>query len=338
MSTTTTNYGLVKPELTDAADITAMNLNWDKIDTELKAIRQAVSITSGNLNTYVDVGMYVYSTSNSTNIVNVPEQLQSTLLVIPRLLPDDSTNRVQMVLTQTNHLYLRNLAEGIWGSWERLRNYTEVVPVVYGGTGANSASDALVNLGAFRNLGKQVISNITNDTVAKWSEIDSGYTYYETSGLLNDQPTQYGILLHFHQSTEVFQIWRSQSGGTTYWRSGNSQGWASTWAKVYDGQNKPTPSEIGAARTETYTVSVPTSWTADSTNGGYYQTVYVSGILATDNPIVDVVLGSNIDTNKQAIEAWGQITRITTAANSITLYANESAPTTEFNIQLKVVR
>ena len=36
MSTTTTNYGLVKPELTDAADITAMNTNWDKIDSELK--------------------------------------------------------------------------------------------------------------------------------------------------------------------------------------------------------------------------------------------------------------------------------------------------------------
>lgn len=36
MSTLTTNYGLVKPALTDAADITAMNPNWDKIDTELK--------------------------------------------------------------------------------------------------------------------------------------------------------------------------------------------------------------------------------------------------------------------------------------------------------------
>ena len=36
MSTTTTNYSLVKPALTDPADITAMNPNWDKIDTELK--------------------------------------------------------------------------------------------------------------------------------------------------------------------------------------------------------------------------------------------------------------------------------------------------------------
>ena len=35
MSTTTKNYSLIKPELTDAADITAMNQNWDKIDDEL---------------------------------------------------------------------------------------------------------------------------------------------------------------------------------------------------------------------------------------------------------------------------------------------------------------
>lgn len=36
MSTKTTNYEFIKPELTDSADITATNGNWDKIDTELK--------------------------------------------------------------------------------------------------------------------------------------------------------------------------------------------------------------------------------------------------------------------------------------------------------------
>lgn len=36
MSTTTTNLGLIKPELTDAADITAMNENWDKLDQVIK--------------------------------------------------------------------------------------------------------------------------------------------------------------------------------------------------------------------------------------------------------------------------------------------------------------
>lgn len=36
MSTQTTNYGLIKPQLTDTPDITAMNVNWDTIDAKLK--------------------------------------------------------------------------------------------------------------------------------------------------------------------------------------------------------------------------------------------------------------------------------------------------------------
>lgn len=36
MSTTTNNFGFIKPDLGDAADITAFNSNWDKIDTKLK--------------------------------------------------------------------------------------------------------------------------------------------------------------------------------------------------------------------------------------------------------------------------------------------------------------
>lgn len=144
-----------------------------------------------------------------------------------------------------------------WGQvWARLYdtlnpptadNITGILPLISGGTGANSAAGALTNLHAFRNLGKEIVKSVADDTVANWATIDSGYSYYENKGLLNDQPSQYGILISFRQSTEVFQLWRTQSGGPTYWRSGNSAGWASTWAKVYDIQNKPTPNEIGAA-------------------------------------------------------------------------------------------
>ncbi len=84
--------------------------------------------------------------------------------------------------------------------------------------------------------------------------------------------------------------------------------------------------------------SIDTSWTADTTNGGYTKTVAVAGILETDTPFVDVVLGDNIETNATALKAWNLVTRITTADGSITLYANGDAPTTAFDIQLKVVR
>lgn len=38
MSTTTPNLGLIKPELTDPANITVMNANWDKIDELLGTV------------------------------------------------------------------------------------------------------------------------------------------------------------------------------------------------------------------------------------------------------------------------------------------------------------
>lgn len=95
---------------------------------------------------------------------------------------------------------------------------------------------------------------------------------------------------------------------------------------------------VGAAQTVTYTVTTSTSWASDTTNGGYYQIIAVNGIRSTDNPIADIVLSSNISTNKAALEAWALVTRITTANNSVTLWANGDAPTTSFSFQLKVVR
>jgi hypothetical protein len=43
MSTTTTNYKLIKPELTDPADITELNPNWDVLDNQLKALQESMS-------------------------------------------------------------------------------------------------------------------------------------------------------------------------------------------------------------------------------------------------------------------------------------------------------
>lgn len=42
MSKTTTNYGFIKPELTDSADITKTNSNWDAVDTQLKSVNDKV--------------------------------------------------------------------------------------------------------------------------------------------------------------------------------------------------------------------------------------------------------------------------------------------------------
>ena len=95
-------------------------------------------------------------------------------------------------------------------------------------------------------------------------------------------------------------------------------------------------SAIGAASTVTYTATIPSaSWTGSS--APFSKTVSVSGILSTDTPIIDLVLSGTYATDTAMIEDWGKIYRITTAANSITVYATE-IPSASINIQLKAVR
>ena len=91
----------------------------------------------------------------------------------------------------------------------------------------------------------------------------------------------------------------------------------------------------GKATTVTYTASVGTTWTGSE--APYTQTITVSGITANDNPIVDVVLSSDFDTASSQLTDYGKIYRITTAANSITVYASETTEAA-VSIQLKCVR
>ena len=91
----------------------------------------------------------------------------------------------------------------------------------------------------------------------------------------------------------------------------------------------------GKASTATYTATVTTSWTASGSY--YYQNITVSGITANDNPVVDILPGSDNAANVTYSECICKVFRIVTSANSIQVWATE-AIATAFPIQLKVVR
>ena len=84
--------------------------------------------------------------------------------------------------------------------------------------------------------------------------------------------------------------------------------------------------------------SAVNEWVTDAVNGGYYQTLPVGIIRLTDTPIVDVVLGNDIAANSLYLDAWSDVTRVTTADGYITLYANTRIPASSFTIQLKVMK
>ncbi len=96
-----------------------------------------------------------------------------------------------------------------------------------------------------------------------------------------------------------------------------------------------TLSTLGHVKHGIHNVTLDTSWSGSS--APYSKTVTVSGILAADTPIVDVVMSGTYATDDARQKAWSKIYRIVTAANQITLYATVK-PTVSLPIQLKVVR
>ena len=95
--------------------------------------------------------------------------------------------------------------------------------------------------------------------------------------------------------------------------------------------------QVNETTVNTYSATIGTNWTTAST-GEYSQTISVSGILSTDNPIVDVVLSSEKELALSQLEAWGCVSKIETTNGSITATCFEDMPEVAIPIQLKVVR
>lgn len=84
---------------------------------------------------------------------------------------------------------------------------------------------------------------------------------------------------------------------------------------------------------KSFTVSIGTSWSGAS--APYTQGITVRGILATDDPIVDLIASTS--NYEKEMEEYAKIFKITTSANKITVYATEKT-TASIQIKLKVVR
>lgn len=90
---------------------------------------------------------------------------------------------------------------------------------------------------------------------------------------------------------------------------------------------------------ELYTTTLTAlGWTDTSGNAPFIQTVNIQGILATDTPIIDVVLSSTSETAKSQLEAFSCLSKIETANGSITATCLVTKPTIDIPIKLKVIR
>ena len=93
--------------------------------------------------------------------------------------------------------------------------------------------------------------------------------------------------------------------------------------------------DIGAATTITYTATIGTDWVG--VGAPYTQEIALEGILASDNPIVDVIVSEAYDVATMVLDDWSSIYKITTSDGKLTVYSAKLT-TQAINIQLKVIR
>lgn len=75
-------------------------------------------------------------------------------------------------------------------------------------------------------------------------------------------------------------------------------------------------------------ITLGTSWSADSTNGYYVQSVSVSGILETDAPVLDIELSGNAAAMTALQGEWGKILKAETYDGGIKFYAKAATTKT----------
>lgn len=84
----------------------------------------------------------------------------------------------------------------------------------------------------------RVANNITggaaNDGIALWKSLGSCYCIFSQLGMLNGQPTTWGILVSILVGNEVFQMFHTQPYGDLYFRGGHNTDTAmpSAWRRV----------------------------------------------------------------------------------------------------------
>lgn len=103
------------------------------------------------------------------------------------------------------------------------------------------------------------IKNINDDTATNWASKSNSIHFYDTTGLLNGQPSQYGFLFNMaYGNSEIHQIWAQAATGSLHHRGGNSTSLEKTWRTILDSSNYTTytVTKTGSGASGTWGISV----------------------------------------------------------------------------------
>lgn len=95
------------------------------------------------------------------------------------------------------------------------------------------------------------------------------------------------------------------------------------------------PKIADGAVSTVYTATLDTTWSGSA--APYTKVQTISGILASDKPIIDLVPSATFADAEAQEEAWANVYRAVTSANTITFYAKEK-PTVSIPVQVRCIR
>ncbi len=249
MSTTTTNLGLVKPELTDAADITAMNQNWDILDTTLVAKFVVTKETPVSANTLIENGFYrCYFDDSTHENYDFPCKYGSLWTL------GSSSYKAQLCLDVLNNVYYFRTTSNAstWKAWKRI--ITDAEQGTKGQFLGFTEDNKIGNLdlpSAKDYMFRGIIQ--ANNLKASESLKDVGtYQIYleNIDPATYNYPNKYGMLTVERGTSYFKQTFYDMVGKVIYYRSSVDTGTTWTeWRMIYDTVNKPKPADIGAAPT-----------------------------------------------------------------------------------------
>ena len=92
---------------------------------------------------------------------------------------------------------------------------------------------------SIRSAGINVIGMVMRDTVTTWGEQLNSVHFInnESSQIVTDNPSTWGMIFNMAMGSDVHQIWCTQPTGALFHRGGNSAGWSGTWREIVDSSN-----------------------------------------------------------------------------------------------------
>lgn len=291
MSTNTSRYNLVKPALTDTADITAMNGNWDTIDGMLgiATTYQTVGIGSGqDLNTMKTNAVYQCGANAvASTLANCPTQNAFSMVVLPHA----ANGCVQILteyMTSGAKQFRRNFYSDSWGSWKEIPTKDDLAVINTKQNVITGAATTITssNLTASRALvsnssGKVAVSSVTSTELgylsgvtsaiqtqlnAKQATVTGGATTITTSNLTANR----ALVSNGSGKVAVSSVTATELGylsGVTSAVQTQLNAKRNT-SDVVDVAHGGTGKTTAVDATNTLLSSLPT-WTADPTDGTY---------------------------------------------------------------------